>query len=377
LTQLYMQMGQQPPAPQDLFQNVAQLLRSQSYDVRTTEIDETSPIPEEAATLLILAPRDLTERQRYEINRFVQRGGNLVVATQNYEFNYTPARQGGFSFTPSPMESGIDPLLDAWGIRVSKSILMDANHEVLAVPSQRNIGGLRLQTSEPVQAPMQISVTADQMVAGTSISNGLTQLLYLWGSRLSFVEETLAEAELQHGVLFTTSSEVWEVPYTPGPLAMSALVSDPDSELSREPLGVMLRGQFPNLFTEGNVPSWSGAADSVLTPVEEFVPVESNVVVVGCAKMFEDSFLTMVPGNGLLLLNAVDALTLGDEIIQIRARTTTQRTIDQVGDGTKLALRFFVLGFVPLVVIAVGVIRWLRRKREEAAFLASHRPVQA
>lgn len=377
LMQLYMQMGQQPPPPQDLFGNVTQLLQSQSYEVRVTEITEESPIPEEAATLVILAPRDLTERQRYEINRFAQRGGNVVVATQKYEFNYTPSRQGGFSFTASPLESGIDPLLEAWGVRVSDDILMDANHEVLAVPSQRNVGGLRLQTSEPVQAPMQIGVTADQMVEGTSIANGLSQLLYLWGSRLELVEETLAEAGLQHGVLFTTSSDVWEVPYTPGPLPMSSLISDPDSELSREPLAVLVRGELPNAFAEGTVPSWSGAPDSVVTPVEDFVPVESSLVVVGCAKMFEDSFLTMVAGNALLLLNAVDALTLGDEIISIRARTMSQRTIDPLSDGAKLAYRFFVLAFVPLVVIAVGVFRWVRRRREEAVFLAAQRPAQA
>jgi hypothetical protein len=29
------------------------------------------------------------------------------------------------------------------------------------------------------------------------------------------------------------------------------------------------------------------------------------------------------------------------------------------------------------VVIAVGVFRWLRRRREEAVFLAAQRPVQA
>jgi hypothetical protein len=81
----------------------------------------------------------------------------------------------------------------------------------------------------------------------------------------------------------------------------------------------------------------------------------------------------MVPGNSMLLLNAVDALTLGDDIIQIRARTMTQRTIEPLSDQAKLGWRFFAVGLVPLAVAAYGIFRSVRRRREEAAFLAAQR----
>ena len=379
LMQMYLQMGQTPPQPPEVYQGTIDLLRSQAYDVRRVEITEESPIPEEATTLVVLAPRNLNARQLYEINRFVQTGGNVVVAVQQFEYQYTPSRQGGFTFTPQRVSPGIDPLLDGWGLAVSDDPLMDNNMEVLGIPSQRNLGGLRVQVSEPVQAPMHILVTQDQMAEDTSITNGLSQLLYLWGTRVEIDYEELAEAGLEPVTLFTSSSDVWEVDWTAGPLTRSALISDPDSDLSREPLAVMLRGRIPNVYPTGNKPAWPGASASSDTtgggpePVDEFVPVESSVVVIGDAKMFEDSFMQMVPSNSIFLLNAVDALTLGDDIIEIRARTMTARTIEPLSDQAKLGWRFFAVGLVPLLVAAYGVFRFVSRRREEAAFLATHR----
>jgi ABC-type uncharacterized transport system involved in gliding motility auxiliary subunit len=371
MVQLYMQMGQQPPEPPEVFTLVPQLLQSQAYDVRRVQLTEESPIPEEATTLIVLAPKTLEERQLYEINRFVQRGGKVVLATQNYEFNYSASQQGGFSYTPTPQQSGLEKLLAAWGVSVSDGILMDANPEVLAIPSERNLGGMRITVQEPVQVPTQIKVAAGQFNEDTSIANGLGSLLYLWGSRLVLDEETLDAAEVEAEVLFTTTPEAWEANYVPGPLAPVAMIQDPDTMVGEAPLAVLLRGQIPNAFAEGTVPAWSATPDSarVAEPVEEFVPVQSSVVVVGCSKMFEDSFLQMVPGNAMLLMNAVDALTLGDDLIEIRAKVTTMRGLKPLSDQARLLIKILIVALVPAAIAAFGIFRQLRRRREEARFL--------
>lgn len=373
MLQLYMQMGQTPPEPPEVYTLINQVLQSQAYDVRPVQITADSPIPEEATTLVVLAPKSLQERQLYEINRFVQRGGRVVLATQDYEFNYGPSRQGGFSFTPSPQQSNVGSLLDAWGVQVSNAILMDTNLETLAIPSERNVGGLRLQVNEPVQAPVQIKITPDQLNEDTSIANGLGSLLYLWGSRLELDQDRLDETGIQAEVLFTSSSEAWEADFVPGPLAPTALLQNPDRMLGEVPLAVLLRGQMPDAYAGGTVPPWPGVADSLQTeePAEAYDPVETSVVVVGCSKMFEDSFLQMVPGNAMLLLNAVDALTLGDDLIEIRAKVTTVRALRPMSEQARLLIKFLVIGLVPVVVGVFGIFRQLRRRREEARFLTA------
>ncbi len=373
LMQMYLQMGQQPPEPQEVFEQAQQILRGESYEVRRVEITKDSPIPEDATTLLVLAPKNLEERQLYEINRFVQQGGRLIVASQRFDYNYSPGRQGGFNISSQEVNSGIDPLLTKWGISISDRPLMDANNEVLAIPSTRNFGGMRLQVSEPVQAPIQIKVTTDQLNDGISIANGVSDMLYLWGSRLEVDQSFMDEHELQATPVFRSSSSVWEIEASPGPLSPSAFVPDPDSELSEEPLAVLIRGKLPNAFAEGTIPAWADTPDSARTeePVETFEPVETSVLVVGCSKMFDDSLLQGIQGNGLMLLNAVDALTLGGDLIEIRAKATATRAIGPVSDGQKLFYRFLTIGLMPLLIAAFGAFRMMRRRREEADFLAA------
>lgn len=378
MVQLYMQMGQAPPDQPEVYQLINQVLESQAYQVRNVQITAESPIPEEATTLLVLAPKTLEARQLYEINRFVQRGGRLVIASQDYEFNYGPSRQGGFSYTPTPQQSNLDPLLRGWGVQISDAVLMDTNTEVLAIPSERNVGGLRLKVNEPVQNPVQIKITPDQMNEDTSIVNGLSAMLYLWGSGLNLDATKISEAGLESEVLFTTSSDAWEADYVPGPLAPAAMMQNPDRMMGAVPLAVLLRGEFPNQYAEGTIPAWPGTPDSLRTqePVEQFTPVETSVVVVGCSKMFEDSFLQMVPGNAMLMLNAVDALTLGDDLIEIRAKVTSVRSLRPMSDKARLFIKVLIIGLIPLAIAIFGILRQLRRRREEAVFLAAQaRPV--
>jgi ABC-2 type transport system permease protein len=220
---------------------------------------------------------------------------------------------------------------------------------------------------------VQIKITSDQLNEDTSIANGLGSMLYLWGSRLELDDELLDSSQFSSEVLFTTSAEAWESDYVPGPLSPRAMIQDPDRMVGRAPLAVLLRGQLPNAFAEGEIPDWTGVADSLQTPgpVEEFPEAESSVVVIGCSKMFEDSFMRMVPGNGMLLLNAVDALTLGDDLIEIRAKVTTQRTLRPLSDQARLFIKVVVVALVPVLVAAFGMFRHLRRRREETRFLAA------
>lgn len=373
MMQLYMQMGQTPPEPPDLYGQIVELLKRERYDARRVQITADSPIPEEAATLLVLAPRSLSERQRYEINRFVQKGGNLLVAAQGYEYNYQPGRRGGFTITATQNDHGIEPLLQEYGVELVDGLYMDSNMEVLSIPSTQNLGGMQFQMNQPVQAPMQVRVGEGQFNDETSITNSIGQLLFLWGSPLMLTPETFEEHGLSATELFHTSGESWTVDYSAGPLTQDMLTPDPDRSIADSPLAVLLEGQFPNLYPEGDVPRWGdGAAADTLAAeaVEEFVPVDSKVMVVGCSKMFDDNLLGAA-NNALFVLNAVDALTLGDDLIQIRAKAYTQRVIGEVSDQAKLLWRVFVIGLVPILVAGYGILRTMRRRQEQKTFLAA------
>jgi len=370
MVQFYLQMGQPIPEPQDLYAQIPDILRSQNYDVRSIELTEASPIPAECNTLLIMEPKDLADRQRYEINAFLQRGGNVMIAVQRYKYDYNPSRLGGFDVTPREIVTGAGPLLEAYGLPVSDLVFLDNNMTVLSIPSTRNVGGLRLQVQEPVQKPVQITISQGQFNNDTSISNRIGELLFLWGSRLNPNLDGIERSDLEYTPLFFSSDQSWETASTGAPLTNADLVFNEATATPRAPLAALLVGNIPNAYENGNIPLWSDTDSVTTAQVEEFDPVTGKLLVVGCGRMFGDVAIQGA-NNGLLFLNCVDALTLGEDLIKVRAKSYTQRVIGPVGEEKKLAWRLFATVLVPVLVAAFGLARLIRRRREQSLYLAA------
>jgi ABC-type uncharacterized transport system involved in gliding motility auxiliary subunit len=71
--------------------------------------------------------------------------------------------------------------------------------------------------------------------------------------------------------------------------------------------------------------------------------------------------------NALLLLNSIDSMVHGDDLISIRSKLMTQRVIKPVGDTAKVLLRLFAVGLVPVVLVVFGLSRANSRRRKETA----------
>ena len=61
----------------------------------------------------------------------------------------------------------------------------------------------------------------------------------------------------------------------------------------------------------------------------------------------------------------------GGKLIEIRAKVTTQRLLEPLSDQARLMIKVLVVGIVPLAIAVFGVFRQVRRRREEARFLAA------
>jgi hypothetical protein len=88
--------------------------------------------------------------------------------------------------------------------------------------------------------------------------------------------------------------------------------------------------------------------------------------VVGNAQMFHRNFLS--GGNLDFFLNAVDALTLGEDIVNIRGKKQINRAISRPSAPVRQFWKFVNLGFVPLAIAAVGIGSAVARRRSRAAY---------
>ncbi len=379
LAMMYLQQGMQPPEPEPVFQNLQAMLQEEHYEIVPIELTEESGIPEDADVLLVLNPANLNERQVFEINRALSNGLPTVLAVQNHTYDYTPAARGGFNFSAVSQESGLDAMLASFGVTVSKDHFFDSSLQVLDVPRQANLGGIRFQTREPVRAPIQILVTETQMNSESALTNRIGSLLYLWGTHLEVNESQLAQENLATTTLMTSSDRCWTESYNDGAMPGSYLNSTNKEFLGPQPLAVLIEGEFPDSFQGRSVPDWpkdptaATAEDSLAqgpdaaTNVTPLTPAPAKLVLIGCAKMFEDAILG-AGQNPLLLLNTVDALAHGEDLISIRSKMLTQRVIKPVGDSQKLFYRIFVVVLVPVVLAIFGIARAAMRRKEAALY---------
>ena len=368
MRQMMMQMGQDTPEKEDRYTSIAELLRNENYDVIRTEMTESEPLPKDYDLLVVLSPKNLSDRQRYEINKALVSGKNVIMGVQNYSFNYTPQPGKGIQVSPTPNRPGVNDLLEHYGLAVNDDILMDANQEVLSVPTRQTIGGfIQATIPTPVKLPIQIKVTDQGMNSEVSIINRVSSLLYLWGSGLDIDKNKLTEANLEYKTLFESSSKTWTIPFSGAPLGPDDISADNQDIIGSQLLGLMVTGQFPNAYANTAPPKWPGQPDSIIAPTEPETIEEapSKLILVGCGEMFSDQ-LAGAGGNALLMLNSVDALVLGDDLINVRTKLMTRRFISDTSATTKMFWKFVIIILIPLILVAIGIIRFMmRRQRRE------------
>jgi ABC-type uncharacterized transport system involved in gliding motility auxiliary subunit len=366
---MYLQQGMQPPEPVDVFASVPQLLTQEHYEVKRIDLTLESRIPDDTDVLVVLNPTGFNPRQAFEINRALTNGVNTVIAVQDHIYDYQPGDRGGFTITGHEQTSGIGDMLAALGADVDHRHLFDTSNQVLNVPRTQNVGGLRFQTNEPVRLPMQVWVTESQMNPDAPMTSRIGNLLYLWGSALEIDPTVLANNGLASTTLFTASDNAWREMFNPAVVPGSYFNEAGKPMEDGLPLAALVEGDFPDTFAEQGVPEWPATAPvegeqgppaDVVAPL---APAPAKLVLTGCAKMFDDMAL-QAGQNALFLLNAVDALAYGDDLISIRSKTMTMRSIRPVSDGEKLAYRIFAVFLVPLLLVIYGLVRAGARRKE-------------
>jgi len=378
MQQIMKQLGQALPSQyrEDKFRYLGAMMRYEDYDVQRIRLTEEEPIPDETDTLILTAPERLNERQRYEINRFLVGGGNVIIAAQGYTYNYRPAGMQGISITPQKIEHGLNELLKNYGVTVSDKLLMDNQSDTISISGSMSYGPF--EVSVPVKVPTQVLVTEETMNPDVSITGRLSKFLYLWGSALDIEETKVQELKLKQTTLFTSSEESWLVEHKGGALKSEDLQKGALGYAGRQNLGMLLEGQFPDAFEGKVMPPWPRDEDTDESVVDESVEEDAQkkalelqpgkLLVMGCSKMFEEDIIRN-GGMANLFMNSVDALTLGGELIKIRGHQPINRSIKTVKKIEKLWYRFMTIFLTPIGVIIFGSIRAIIRRKEKEQYL--------
>ena len=378
---MLMQMGQQIPQSDDPYIYLEQILGVEKYEIQRVELTKESPLPAEYDTLVVINPRRLNDRQRWEINRALHSGKSVVMAVQTYEWDYRATSQGT-TIARREETPDVNVLLNEYGLGVSEDILMDTNRVPLTVQSGGNSMMDMLAGRQTLTLPMHVLVNNSSMDPDTSITGRLESIFYLWGTALELNQEKLDELGLQAKSVMSTSERAWTVTNAPE-LQPSVFTDEPaESEMSQFPLMAIIEGQFPDVYADTERPAWPAAAPPTPnqfgmppppppadTPDPPSLPVTAKsgkMILIGCSEMFRKNFLQA--GNLDLFLNAVDALSLSENLVNVRGRKPINRIIDRPTDKQKRNWRLANYGLANLIIAGIGIGFAYKRRTSRNAY---------
>ncbi len=367
----YRQYYQQGPPP-DMYSDAESLLKDAGYDVTRTNITKDDPVPENIKTMIVMADGMLNQRQLFEISKLAHQGVHLILAGQQYNFQISPSSQPGeYMLQGMPTGSNLSGLTKQWGFEFDKDIFMDRSSAYIQIPvyQMRNLGAFRVrqQRMEPVTKPVIIKINAENINNKLSISNKISELFYLYGGKLDLDRDLLNKSDRKVQTLFTSSNYCWTTKAS-GYGPVNDRPPTPDQILRKQPLGILVQGTFASAWADSTMPSWPAGPGEQSDTTEASSGItgeaQSNkMLVYGCTNLFKNDVLKAVPSHQALLLNSVDALTLGDELINIRSKNIQTRRVREVSSFSKALSKAFVVWFAPLVMVGLGLYINVQRKK--------------
>jgi ABC-type uncharacterized transport system involved in gliding motility auxiliary subunit len=305
------------------------------FDVERVGMD-VDKVDDDIKLLLVIAPKDITDKAQYAIDQFIMRGGKLVAfldaqcLADNRQQNQMMANMGGGG-------SSLDKLLKAWGIQFDTGkVVADLKYKMQ----------LRGRNGEPQEAPAWLSLTSDAVdkddVATSQIGDVWLPLCGAFvGTPVAGLKETVLlhsskDSQLVDAMLANLSGENILREFKPSGVNYS--------------LAIRLTGKFKTAFPDGEPqdkkddksagekkPDEKKHGDSL-----KETKGDNAVVLFGDADMLYDPFtmrridspfgaMQMAMNANLnLAQNIIEQMTGDSNLIAVRSRATLNRPFTRV-----------------------------------------------
>ncbi len=340
----------------DGYGKIREALQKQ-YSVTTVDTTSGNKVRDNINTLIIAgAKKTLSERDKYEIDQFIMRGGRAIFLVDSIQ---TP--KGGVR--AMPMSTGLNDLLEHYGVKLGNNLVVDTRSNAMATFSG---GYYQITTNYPLFP----KVAKNSFNKEHIITSQLESLTLFYTSSLEIVAKE--SDELKAVALAKSSEAAWEMrsPYNLNP--QQKFYRTP-SDLKSLTLAVELSGKLRSFYADKDIPKVEkgdeeGSKEEPDDSKRETIKDVANtqIIVIGNS-IFIDN-MRLANENRVFFLNTVDWLTLGEELVNIRSRTATERPLKEISSGAKNFIKFICTLGIPIIVIVVGMVKFLMRRRAKKMF---------
>ncbi|MDX1523029.1 MAG: Gldg family protein, partial [Anaerolineae bacterium] len=358
----------------------------QEYTVRNVNLG-TGQVPSDIDTVVVVAPQNMTELERFAIDQYLMRGGAVIIAAGNYGLALD---QFGGGLGVEPLSGGLNDILDHYGISVGQSMVMDPQNEPFPTQVTRNLGGVQVQEIQAIDYPPFVDVRPDGMDQNSPILASLQAVTLNWVSPLT-IDEAKNEGRQVTRLLSSTPNS-WlrtdtniQPDFALHPELGFQVEGQPQSYL----LAAAVQGQFDSFYA-GQPSPIAEAANSETPPVDpntgaplelidvgviDSSPQSARLVVIGSAEFLNDIVFEISGSlsfdrfqNSLQLLqNSVDWAVEDLDLLTIRARGTASRVLLPMSDQAQSFWEFANYALALLALVGLGWV-WRIRQRAEAPY---------
>ncbi len=325
-------MGQQGQEPWALVNELKNDFKVKRVEMTAEKIDD------DISVLVLLHPRDISDKAQFAVDQFVMRGGKLLAFLDPLPLVDTREQNQMLGAIPNS-GSNLDKLLKAWGLS------MDTGKVVADMNFKMQVGG---RNGQPQEAPAVLSLTS----VGINKDDVITsQIDNIWLPFAGAITGTPVQG-LKETVLLKSTKDSQLVDGFMANLSGDNVMKEFKPSGTEYALAVRLTGKFKTAFPNGKPEDKKDDADKkdADKKPEEKKPddslkeskSDSTVILVGDTDMVYDRFtLRQIPspfgtlsmamnGNLNFAQNAVEQLTGDNNLIAVRSRAVQNRPFTRI-----------------------------------------------
>jgi ABC-2 type transport system permease protein len=331
-------------------------------------------VPGEVDVLLVIAPQNMTDEERFAIDQYLMRGGAVVLVAGNYALSQV--QFGGLTVERLP--ENLSEMLASYGVQVEDYMVLDPQNEPFPTQVQREVAGMQVIEVQEVAYPYFVDVRSENMSDDSPIVSNLSAVTMHWVSPLILDEVKNEGREVE--ILLQSSEDSWlsdSLDVLPQTNLYPEYGFPVEGEQKSRPLAASIRGTFESYFRDEGSPF--EAAAPVTATVEgpqgmiETSPETARLVVLGSVEFIDDAILQLSQSlsadrylqNLELVQNAVDWAAEDEDLLGIRSRGTYTRLLKEMDTGQESIWEVINYGLVLVALIVVGVLSFTRRRGEE------------
>ncbi len=364
---------------------------AENYNVVDADLSD-GHVSGEVDVLLLVAPQNLTDTERFAVDQFLMRGGAVIALAGHYNLDLGPGAQ---TLQVKEIKDGIDSLLDSYGIKVGKAMVLDSRSEPFPVPVTRNLGGFTVREIQQIAYPFFVDVRSDGMDTKSPVVANLPAVTMNWVSPITVDQKKNSGRQVV--TLLHSSPESWLETSTdiqPDFSRYPRFGFAEGNDHAARPLAVSVQGSFTSFFAGKPDPRLAesdmekkAAADKpdakqapaeqakkkeLPPPVINRSPDSARLVVVGSSDFINDTVISISRSIGHdrylnsleFLQNTVDWSVEDDDLLAIRSRGQHARLLMPMTRHQQETWEWANYGLALLALLALSIVASRRRRLE-------------